>query len=191
VSRFTEVKRLPLLVQAFERARTRTRRPAALVLVGGHPGEWEGEHPWETVERIGAENVFLAGWHDHDALPEFLNAADAQVLASVREQFGLVLVEGMACGLPPIAINGFGPAEIVEDGVTGWLVPPDDEVALADAIVAAADDGEGRAQRGVAARRLARKRWSWPALARDVADVLEEAADMDSAIATSLPSSAR
>ncbi len=191
VSRFTEVKRLPLLVQAFERARSRTRRPVALVLVGGHPGEWEGEHPWDTVERIGAGNVFLVGWHDHDALPEFLNAADAQVLASVREQFGLVLVEGMACGLPPIAIDGYGPAEIVQDGVTGWLVPPDDEAALADAIVAAADDGEQRAQRGVAARQVARERWSWPALARDVADVLEEASDTNGALAASLPSSAR
>ncbi|MEX2023502.1 MAG: glycosyltransferase family 4 protein, partial [Thermoleophilaceae bacterium] len=87
VGRFTEVKRVPLLVEAFERARRRARTPSALVLVGGHPGEWEGEHPLDTVERIGARDVFLAGWHDHDELPAFFNAADAQVLASVREQF--------------------------------------------------------------------------------------------------------
>jgi glycosyltransferase involved in cell wall biosynthesis len=174
VGRFTEVKRLTLLIEAFEQARRRTRRPAALVLIGGHPGEWEGEHPLETVERIGARDVFLAGWHDHDALPEFLNAADAQVLASVREQFGLVLVEGMACGLPPIAVDRFGPAEIVDDGLTGWLVPPDDEPALTHAIVAAVDDGEERARRGVAARRAARERWAWPALAGKVAAVLDE-----------------
>ena len=94
----------------------------------------------------------------------------------MREQFGLVLVEGMACGLPPIAVDRFGPAEIVDDGDTGWLVPPDDEDALADAIVAAIDDGEERARRGVAARQAVRERWTWPALAGEVAQVLEEAA---------------
>ncbi len=175
VGRFTEVKRLGLLIRAFERARLRCSRRAALVLLGGHPGEWEGEHPFDVVTATRARDVFLAGWHDHAALPEFLNAADVQVLASVREQFGLVLVEGMACGLPAIAVDRFGPREIVEHGRTGWLVPPDDERALTDAMVAAVDDGEERARRGLAARRAASERWSWPALADDVVGVLEDA----------------
>ena len=175
VGRFTEVKRLGLLVRAFERARLRCSRRTALVLLGGHPGEWEAEHPFDVVTATGAQDVFLAGWHDHAALPEFLNAADVQVLASVREQFGLVLVEGMACGLPAIAVDRFGPREIIEHGRTGWLVPPDDERALADAMVAAVDDGEERARRGLAARRAASERWSWPALADDVVGVLEDA----------------
>jgi glycosyltransferase involved in cell wall biosynthesis len=175
VSRFTEVKRLPLLIQAFERARRTARQPAALVLIGGHAGEWEGEHPIETVERVGAENVFLAGWHDHAELPEFFNAADVQVLASVREQFGLVLVEGMGCGVPPIAVDRFGPAEIVDDGDTGWLVPPDDEEALAEAIVAAIDDPGERSRRAEAARRSALERSTWSALAGQVAGVLDDA----------------
>jgi glycosyltransferase involved in cell wall biosynthesis len=189
VGRFTEVKRLPLLVAAFERARRVARQPAALVLIGGYPGEWEGEHPLEAIERIGAQDVYLAGWHDHDALPEFLNAADVQVLASVREQFGLVLVEGMACGIPPIAVDRFGPAAIVDDGDTGWLVPPDDEAALAAAIASAIDDGEERARRGLAARRAASERWTWPALAGDVAQVLGEAAGVRGGRATGAPSS--
>jgi glycosyltransferase involved in cell wall biosynthesis len=179
VGRFTEVKRLGLLVRAFELAQRSTGRATALVLVGGHPGEWEGEHPLDVVAAGRAENVFLAGWHDHDAMPEFLNAADVQVLASVREQFGLVLVEGMACGLPAIAVDRFGPGELIEDGRTGWLVPPDDEAALADAIVATVDDGEERARRGIAAHRAATERWSWPALSIGIAQVFEDAAGSD------------
>ncbi len=54
VGRFTEVKRLPLLIEAYARARPRFAGPAALVLLGGYPGEWEGEHPIETIERLGA-----------------------------------------------------------------------------------------------------------------------------------------
>jgi glycosyltransferase involved in cell wall biosynthesis len=179
VGRYTEVKRLPLLIRAFADAQGRTRRRACLVVVGGHPGEWEGEHPLDAVRRSGARDVFLAGWHDHDELPAFLNAADLQVLASVREQFGLVLVEGMACGLPAIAVDRFGPADIVDPGETGWLVEPDDRAALAAAIVLAVDDGEERARRGIAARRRARSTWSWPALARRVSTVLEDAAGVD------------
>ena len=69
VGRFTAVKRLPLLIEAFLAARARAGAPASLVLIGGHPGEWEREHPAETIARVGAEGVFLAGWHSHDELP--------------------------------------------------------------------------------------------------------------------------
>ena len=176
VGRFTAVKRTPLLIEAFAEARERLTRPAALVVVGGHPGEWEDEHPAETVERIGARDVFLAGWHEHDELPDFMNASDVLALASVREQFGQVIVEGMACELPPIAVERFGPAEIVDDGETGWLVPPDDRDALRDAIVAAIDDPEERARRAAAARREAQERYSWPALAGRLAATLDDVA---------------
>ncbi|MBJ7332616.1 MAG: glycosyltransferase family 4 protein [Solirubrobacteraceae bacterium] len=175
VGRYTAVKRLPLLIDAFAAARKRTRRVASLVILGGHPGEWEGEHPADAVLRSGSPDVFLAGWHDHDELGGFFNASDVQVLASVDEQFGLVLVEGMACGLAPIAVDRAGPKAIVEHGRTGWLVEPDDGPALAMAIVDAVDGGEERAKRGIAARREARKRWGWPGLAGQVAAVLESA----------------
>ncbi len=176
VGRFTAVKRLGLLVEAWAAAQRRTRERGALVLVGGHPGEWEGEHPLAAVARTGATDVFLAGWHGHDALPGFLRGSDALVLASVREQFGLVLVEAMACGRPCVAVDAFGPAGIVEDGRTGWLVPPDDREALADALVAACDDADERERRGAAARDVALERWAWPAISARVAEVLEDGA---------------
>jgi glycosyltransferase involved in cell wall biosynthesis len=176
VGRFTAVKRLGLLIRAFARARAQTRERASLVLLGGHPGEWEGEHPCEAIAASGAPDVFLAGWHEHDTLATFFDAADAVVLASVREQFGLVLVEGMACGRPAIAVDRFGPAEIVAAGRTGWLVAPDDEGDLARALGEAIDAPQERARRGAEARRVALERWSWPALAGRLAAVLDEVA---------------
>jgi len=171
VGRFTAVKRVPLLIEAYARAQEGFARPAPLVLLGGHPGEWEHEHPLEAVRRTGARDVFLAGWHGHDELPSFLAAADVVVLPSVREQFGQVLVEGMACGLPAVAVDAYGPAEIVADGKTGWLVPGDDAAALAAALAEAVEDPGERRARGRRARAAVRERYAWPALAGQVAQV--------------------
>ncbi|WCB94167.1 D-inositol-3-phosphate glycosyltransferase [Baekduia alba] len=178
VSRFTAVKRLGLLVRAWARAQQAGDLPAdaSLVLLGGYPGEWEGEHPADAVAASGARNVFLGGWHDHQGLPSFLSTADVFVLASVREQFGSVLVEAMACGLPAIAVDRFGPADIVHDGVTGWLVEPDDEAQLAAALAGAIADPVERRRRGRRAWRDAHERFSWPSLAGDLALVLDEVA---------------
>jgi glycosyltransferase involved in cell wall biosynthesis len=175
VGRFTSVKRVPLLVEAYAHARAGFIRPAPLVILGGYPGEWEGEHPAEAIARTGARDVFLAGWHGHDELPAFLNASDAVVLPSVREQFGQVLVEGMACGLPAVAVDAHGPAEIVDHGDTGWLVPPDDLIALANALVEVVNRPAERELRGRRARAVARERYAWPALAARVARVYDAA----------------
>jgi glycosyltransferase involved in cell wall biosynthesis len=176
VGRYTEVKRIPLLVRAHARARERFARPAPLVLLGGFPGEWEGEHPLDVVRETGDPDVFLAGWRGHEDLPEGLNAADLLVLPSVREQFGAVIVEAMACGLPALAVDAWGPAEIVDAGETGWLVPPDDEAALTDALVDAVNGDDERRRRGERAYEVARGRYSWPALAGGLARVYADVA---------------
>jgi glycosyltransferase involved in cell wall biosynthesis len=172
VGRFTEVKRLPLLIEAFAEAQPALDGPAALVLIGGHPGEWEGEHPAETIARTGARDVFLAGWHGHGELPGFLRAGDLLVHPSAREQFGQVLVEAMACGLPVIAVNRGGPATIVDDPASGWLIEPDDRAALAAAMVAAINDGADRRRRGERAREEAAARYSWAQIGDELAELI-------------------
>ncbi|HET7119906.1 MAG TPA: glycosyltransferase family 4 protein [Solirubrobacterales bacterium] len=174
VGRFTEVKRLPLLIESFAAAQAGFRQRAALVVVGGHPGEWEGEHPCETIARTGARDVFLAGWHAHEELPDFLRAGDLLVHAAVNEQFGQVLIEAMACGLPVVAVDSGGPAAIVEDPRTGWLVAPDG-AALARAIAAAIDDDGERRARGGRARVTAAERYSWARIGNGLAEVVRAA----------------
>jgi glycosyltransferase involved in cell wall biosynthesis len=176
VGRFTEVKRIPLLIRAYARARERFGVRAPLVLLGGYPGEWEGEHPAAVVRELGVPDVFLAGWRGHEDLATGLNAADAVVLPSVHEQFGQVLIEAMACGLPVIAADAHGPATIVDHGETGWLVEADDEHSLVAALIDAVNDGPKRERKGRLAYRESRARYSWPALAEGVARVYDEAA---------------
>jgi glycosyltransferase involved in cell wall biosynthesis len=176
VGRFTKVKRLDRLIAAFGHAQQRFETSAGLVLVGGHPGEWEGEHPAQIAARLQVPQVFLAGWRTQEELPEFFSAAEAVALTSEREQFGQVIVEGMACGLPAISTSSLGPAAIIEDGHTGWLVPPDDEIALTNALTDALQNDHERQRRGQLARAAVRERYSWAGAAQKLAAVLKEVA---------------
>jgi glycosyltransferase involved in cell wall biosynthesis len=82
-------------------------------------------------------------WHD---LPPLYANADVFVMPSLYETFGISMVEAMAFGLPVVATRAGAMPEVVEDGVTGVLVPPGDAQALADAILSLLND-RGRACR--------------------------------------------
>jgi glycosyltransferase involved in cell wall biosynthesis len=171
VGRFTEAKRLTLLLEAFAEARP----PASLVLVGGHPGEWEGEHPAVAIERLGLSRVMLAGWYQQTELPELLAASDLLVLPSVEESFGQVIVEAMACGVPAIAADALGPAHIIENGELGWLFAPQDRGSLAAALAEAVNDPRERARRSRRAREEAPRRFGWAAIAARLEEILRRA----------------
>jgi glycosyltransferase involved in cell wall biosynthesis len=181
VGRFTAVKRVPLLIRAHARARQALGRPLPLVLWGGAPGEWEGQHPADAAAAspFGSE-VVLAGWHDHHELPAALRAADLLAVPSAGERFGLVYVEAMAMGLPVIAADAGAPPSFIDadpesPARAGWLVPADDEGALAAVLAEAARDPDERALRGANGRRLARRRFGWNRIARRVLRVYEKA----------------
>jgi glycosyltransferase involved in cell wall biosynthesis len=174
VGRFTAVKRLDRLIGAFARLPAeRSNGPVSLVLVGGHPGEWEGEHPADLAARLRAHDVYLAGWYAHDTLPEFFSAADAVVTASELEQFGQVLIEGMACGLPAVATLSLGPRWIIERGRTGWLCEPS-ETALAATLAEVVSSSAERRRRGELARRSVYERFSWAGVSRQLVSVFEQ-----------------
>jgi glycosyltransferase involved in cell wall biosynthesis len=182
VGRFTAVKRAALLVRAHARARRRLSAPLPLVLWGGFPGEWEGEHPADAAARSPwGHEVFLAGWHDHDELPAALAASDVMAVPSIEERFGLAYIEAMAMGVPPIACAAGAPPTFIDadpasPSRSGWLVRPDDEESLADALVAAAGDPAERTRRGAAGRAHVIERYAWPGLARRVEGIYAAAA---------------
>jgi glycosyltransferase involved in cell wall biosynthesis len=87
-----------------------------------------------------------------------LGEIDILVHASVTpEPFGQVIVEGMSAGLPVVATDAGGPAEIIEDGVDGLLYPPGDADALARRLRGLADDPALRARVGAAARESSKR----------------------------------
>jgi glycosyltransferase involved in cell wall biosynthesis len=177
VGRFTAVKRIPLLLRAYARARPRFGTPASLVLWGGHPGELEGEHPRAVAARLGLDDVFFVGWRGHDELPLGLAAADLLLMPSVKESFGQTAIEAMACGVPVVATRSGGPPSFIntEPGrPTGWLVEPDDEEQLTDVLVEAVNRPDERRRRGERSLAVARARFSWASLVPRFAAVYDD-----------------
>lgn len=180
VGRFLAFKRVPLLVRAYARARREHAVEAPLVVWGGAPGEWEGEHPATVARACGLlgerPSAFFVGWRGHDELPDGLACADVLVAPSVDEPFGQVYLEAMSAGLPVIGTSTGGPpsfVNIVPGEEDGWLIPPDDEEALAEALARAVAPAEGgeRRRRGENAARHVRERLSWETIAARVESV--------------------
>jgi len=80
-------------------------------------------------------------------IPALMNAADAFVLSSAWEGFGLVIAEALACKLPVVVTDSGGPREVVDNGRVGFLVPPRDPDALAQAMVRLMDLPEAERRR--------------------------------------------
>jgi glycosyltransferase involved in cell wall biosynthesis len=94
-------------------------------------------------------------------VPALLAASDLYVLPSRSEAFPNALIEAMAAGLPVVATTAGGIVELVQDGVTGRLVPPDDAHALASAVGSLVDDPVRAGAMGSAGRAMVEARFSF------------------------------
>jgi glycosyltransferase involved in cell wall biosynthesis len=123
-----------------------SQRSDVAFVIAGEDKSRTGEnrrHLEQLIEDLGLDGrVHLLGWVDD--VPRLLSALDLLVSPSRSEPFGLSIVEGMACGVPVIATRSEGALEILEDGVTGKLLPSGNPRELADAIVSLLDDEEKR-----------------------------------------------
>jgi alpha-1,6-mannosyltransferase len=145
--RFTPEKKLHVLIEAVRRLGD----PYHLILVGGGPdgGEPLPRHPFLTV---------VPFRRDQRQLASLLASCDLLVHPGDCETFGLIVLEAMSCGLPVVATNRGGVAELV-DAETGILAEPNSVDSLAGAIEAIY---QGDMQRmGHAARRKAVDRYDW------------------------------
>lgn len=167
VGRFLGFKRVPELIRSFALGRARFEQPASLVIWGGHPGEWEGEHPVTVAQQVGADDIYFAGWRGHDDLPAGLAACDVLVVPSVDDPYPQVPLEAMAVGLPVVACRSGGLTSMINldpDRPTGWFVPPDDQVALTEVLVQIVNDQSEIRERGANALAYAHAELSWDGL---------------------------
>jgi phosphatidyl-myo-inositol dimannoside synthase len=110
--------------------------------------------------------VHLPGLIDEDALPTFYRSADLFVMPNVRVQgdmegFGLVMLEAGICGLPTIAANLDGIADVIEEGRNGHLVPAGDAEAFARTILSYRGDRDALDAASVCTRQHVEERFTW------------------------------
>lgn len=134
VGRLEPLKGVDVILRAFARLTADGQHPAARLLVlGEDSGAGECARLQGLVSKLGlSQRVEFRGSIPQCRLPTYYAAAEACLIPSYSESFGLVGLEAQACGTAVIASNVAGLASIVRDGVTGFLIDGPDPAAYAE-----------------------------------------------------------
>jgi glycosyltransferase involved in cell wall biosynthesis len=159
---------IDLLIDAFARlvrdadvALDGVRERLRLLLIGDGPQRATLE---AQVEALGMRSrVTFAGQVTHSEVPGWLNRLDIYVAASRldSESFGVAVIEASSCGLPVVVSDVGGLPEVVQQGVTGLIVPRNDSAALCAALKQLVLDDGLRAAMGRAGRALVQREYEW------------------------------
>jgi glycosyltransferase involved in cell wall biosynthesis len=127
------------------------------------------------AQELGIEDrVFFLGWQSREQILESYRQANLFLFPSRHEGMPNAILEAMASGLPVIATCIAGNEELVVEGETGFLVPPEDVEALQDALKKILSDPALRQQMGGASRRRVEANYSWESTAQQYALYLEK-----------------
>ena len=154
ISNFRSVKRVEDVVEIFSAISSKV--PARLVLVGDGP---DRPRALRRAAELGVQDqVLFLG--KHSSVDELLSCADAFLLPSENESFGLAALEAMACGAPVIASNAGGLPEVIDHGETGFMFDVGAVAEMADAGIRLLSDDALHEKMACAGRRVAEEKFS-------------------------------
>jgi glycosyltransferase involved in cell wall biosynthesis len=170
LGRLMRYKRVDHIVRAFSIVLRRFPQ-ARLIVIGS--GETEEELK-ELAKRMHMmDRVIFKGRVSEEEKIETIRRSWVLVSTSMKEGFGISLLEGASCGVPAVAYDAPGLSEVVADGVTGLLVPEGDIDRLGGALAEVLTDDENRANLGKNAH-LYSKGFDWDDSAKRFRGVIEE-----------------
>lgn len=171
VARYTHQKKLDVLIDALSVLKEQNMDFEA-ILVG------EGPERDRLLKKIGTlslkDKIKLLGLMAQKELNRYYNLSQVVVLPSVNEGFGLVLVEAGLCKKPVVGARSGGIPDIIEDGISGILVPPEDHIALANAIISVLSDDNLAKRLGQNAYQQVWKRFSPEAINKRFLSIYEK-----------------
>jgi glycosyltransferase involved in cell wall biosynthesis len=136
-----------------------SRFPQAKFIVVGR-GDIEGYR--ERARNLGVESkFFFTGFLNDETVAKLYKCADICVYPSRYEPFGIVALEAMAVGIPPVTSNAKGFSETVRNGETGIITQAGDPLSLAQGILLLLENSELKKMMGEKARRLALREFRW------------------------------
>jgi D-inositol-3-phosphate glycosyltransferase len=184
VGRIEPLKGLESLIKAIAimRAKLNTKCPQfCLEVIGGDPdlNPQTMDSEMARLQLLRKQNdledfVIFLGQKDQATLPYYYSAANAVVVPSHYESFGMVALEAMACGIPVVASQVGGLAFLVQDGITGFTVPVDDPEALANRLLQLLCDEALRTKLGRQAADFA-KQYGWEHIAKRIIELYQTA----------------
>ncbi|MEU6558753.1 glycosyltransferase family 4 protein [Nocardia nova] len=154
--------------------RIRRAHPGTTLTIAGVGTQFEWLRERARVHRV-ARAVNFAGRLDHTELLGWLHGADAIVLPSRYEPFGIVALEAAAAGTPLVTSTAGGLGELVVDGVTGASFEPADVTGLVEAVTAVLDDPVAAQQRAYAAHARLTADFAWDVVAAETIQVYQAA----------------
>ncbi|WP_036483489.1 glycosyltransferase [Myxosarcina sp. GI1] len=178
--RFDPRKGIETLVRAVGKLDLERYANFKLIIAGGSTSGQKDGREKERIEGIVRELELetvttFVGQLEHSTLASYYAAADVCVVPSHYEPFGLVAIEAMAAGTPVVASAVGGLQYTVVDRETGFLAPPKNEEAFANAISRILDDSQERDRLGKAAKKRVKSQFSWTGVAKQLDELyLEE-----------------
>ena len=170
VGRIEPLKGVDMLIRAIAHMRSRGVQalfPHYLAIIGGDPNpdsqvlSSEMSRLQNLCRELGLEDmVIFLGKRAQSSLPYYYSAAEMLVMPSYYESFGMVALEAMACGTPVVASQVGGLGFLVQDGVTGYVVPGGDYLALSDRLTQLLSQPELRRRLGEQAANYA-SHYAW------------------------------
>ena len=118
-----------------------------------------------------SERVTMLGSVNNNDMPDIYRACDISVLPSLMEATSITGLESMASGLVLVGTKVGGIPALIEEGKTGFLVPPRDPEAMAEKLIPLIRDKARCKQMGEAAREKAKTEFSWPVIAGQTVEV--------------------
>jgi len=158
VSRIEEGKGIKDIYEAAKTVWNKNSKIKFFIL--GKPTVKEGESFFENLKKEITDKRFIFLGHS-DNVFEILNAMDIAILYSHQEAFGLSMVEAGIMGLPLIGSNNAGIKEIIEDNISGFLIPPKKPEILAKKILKLAENKDLRIKFGKMAKKISQENFSF------------------------------
>ena len=174
---FFERKAFPLLIQAF--AKVAGRHPSAVLRIAGDGTERPAVEAAVRLarEQAGAavaDRIELLGYQPHDRVIQEMAWSDVFALIGWDEPFATVYSEALSTGTPILCASDGGINDVVRDGVHGYMIPPRNLDAAADALDRLLSDPAKRREMGRNAAELSARRLTWDANAADMLEVFRQ-----------------
>jgi D-inositol-3-phosphate glycosyltransferase len=169
-----KVKGLDHLIRAFPRVLE--HHPSTVLVVAGQAWKDDFSIYARLVSSLGLERNFVARIEHipDDHVAAYFESADVVALPYLEVYQSGVLLMACSYGRPVVATAVGGMQEVIQDGLSGYLVPSGDEQRLAEAIIALLSDKDKAEEMGRRARQVMQERYSWQAAAHDTREVYSE-----------------